>query len=71
MNTGEVPVPSTHGLLTTVAYQLEGQPAVYALEGSVSMGGATIQWLRDNLELIKHANEVEAIAASVGTVLTI
>jgi glycerol kinase len=65
MNTGEVPVPSTHGLLTTVAYQLEGQPAVYALEGSVSMGGATIQWLRDNLELIKDAKEVEAIAASV------
>ena len=65
MNTGEKAVTSSHGLLTTLAYQLEGQPAVYALEGSVSVGGAVVQWLRDNLELIKSASEVEAVAATV------
>ena len=56
---------SKHGLLTTVCYQFAGQPATYALEGSVNMAGATIQWLRDNLKLIKHANETEEIAKSV------
>ncbi|MCB2224152.1 MAG: glycerol kinase GlpK [Actinobacteria bacterium] len=65
LNTGERPVPSTHGLLTTVAYQIEGRPAVYALEGSVAIAGAGVQWLRDNLGLIADAAEVEALAASV------
>ena len=65
MNTGEQAVQSTNGLLTTVAYKLGDAPAVYALEGSVAIAGALIQWLRDNLELIEHASEVEAIAASV------
>jgi len=65
MNTGEQAVQSTNGLLTTVAYKLGDAPAVYALEGSVAIAGALIQWLRDNLELIDHASEVEAIAASV------
>lgn len=65
MNTGERPVPSPSGLLTTVAYQLSGQPCHYALEGSIAITGAAVQWLRDNLGLIKHAADTEAIAASV------
>ena len=65
LNTGERPVPSEHGLLTTVAYQVEGRPAVYALEGSVAVAGSGVQWLRDNLGLIGNAPEVEALAASV------
>jgi glycerol kinase len=62
LNTGERPVPSRHGLLTTVAYQVEGKAAVYALEGSVAIAGAGVQWLRDNLGLIAAAHEVEALA---------
>ncbi len=65
LNTGETPVPSHHGLLTTVAYQIEGRPAVYALEGSVAIAGAGVQWLRDNLGIIGSAPEVEALAATV------
>jgi glycerol kinase len=65
MNTGERPVESRHGLLTTVAYKLSGQPAHYALEGSVAIGGALVQWLRDNLGLIKASAEIEELAASV------
>ena len=65
LNTGETPVPSEHGLLTTVAYQMEGRPAVYALEGSVAIAGAGVQWLRDNLRIIDNAPEVEALAATV------
>jgi glycerol kinase len=65
LNTGERPVPSRHGLLTTVAYQLEGEPATYALEGSVAIAGAGVQWLRDNLRLIADAPDVEALAAGV------
>ncbi len=65
LNTGERPVPSEHGLLTTVAYQVEGRPAVYALEGSVAVAGSGVQWLRDNLGLIGDSPEVEALAASV------
>src|SRR5215207_7450471 len=52
LNTGPDPVPSRHGLLTTVAYQLGDAPPVYALEGSVAIAGALVQWLRDNLGLI-------------------
>jgi glycerol kinase len=58
-------VHSKNGLLTTVCYKLDNQPAVYALEGSIAMAGATVQWLRDNLKLIEHATETEAIAQSV------
>src|SRR4029079_12480970 len=58
-------VHSKNGLLTTVAYQLGNQPAVYALEGSIAMAGAKMQRLRDNLKLITHAAETEAIAQSV------
>eukprot|EP00936_MAST-01D_sp_MAST-1D-sp1_P002821 g2821.t1 len=65
MNTGTSPIPSTRGLLTTVAYKLGDAPAVYALEGSVAIAGALVQWLRDNLEMIKDASEIESIAASV------
>jgi len=65
LNTGERPVPSRHGLLTTVAYQLEGEPAAYALEGSVAIAGAGVQWLRDNLGLISAASEIEALAGGV------
>src|ERR1051326_853756 len=52
MNTGERPVQSKHGLLTTVAYQLEGHQPRYALEGSIAITGALVQWLRDNLGII-------------------
>jgi glycerol kinase len=65
MNTGEQPVESRHGLLTTVAYKLEKKPARYALEGSVAIGGALVQWLRDNLGLIKSSAEIEKLALSV------
>ena len=65
MNTGERPVESKHGLLTTVAYKLGDQPARYALEGSVAIAGALVQWLRDNLGLIKTSAEIEALAESV------
>ena len=65
MNTGEAPVPSHHGLLTTVAYRLGKQPAHYALEGSVAISGALVQWMRDNLGLIKTSQEIEELARSV------
>ncbi len=65
MHTGETPVPSKSGLVTTLAYQLEGQKPCYALEGSIAVTGALVQWLRDNLGLIKSSPEVETLAASV------
>lgn len=65
LNTGTRPVHSTNGLLTTVGYKIGSQPAVYALEGSIAMAGALIQWLRDNLGLIKSAPEVEELALTV------
>lgn len=64
MNTGARKVPSTHGLLTTVGYQVEGCDPVFALEGSVAVTGSLVQWLRDNLEMISSAHEVEDLAAS-------
>ena len=64
MNTGEAPVHSTHNLITTVAWRMDGKP-VYALEGSVFVGGAVVQWLRDELGLIKTAAETEALAQEV------
>ena len=64
MNTGEKPVKSENGLLTTIAWGIDGR-ITYALEGSVFMGGAVIQWLRDELGLIKTASETEALAESV------
>jgi glycerol kinase len=65
MNMGELPVPSTNGLLTTLAYQLENQKAVYALEGSIAMAGSLVQWFRDNLGLIEKSGDIETLAASV------
>ena len=54
MNTGDRPVQSSHGLLTTVAYQFANEKAQYALEGSVAIAGALVQWLRDNMGIIQH-----------------
>jgi glycerol kinase len=65
MNTGTNPVFSKFGLLTTVAYKFGEQPAHYALEGSIAITGALVQWLRDNLSLIRTSAEIEALAASV------
>jgi len=65
MNTGERAVPSTCGLLTTLAYKLGKQPAVYALEGSVAITGALVQWMRDNLGLIEKSADIETLARSV------
>ena len=65
MNTGEKPVPSTHGLLTTMAYKFDDQPAVYALEGSIAIAGALVQWLRDNLGIIEKSSDVETLANQV------
>jgi glycerol kinase len=64
-NTGPEVVRSSHGLISTVAYQILGQPPVYAVEGSVAVSGSLIQWLRDNLGIISSASEVESLAASV------
>ena len=65
MNTGEKPFPSTCGLLTTLGYKLGDKPGVYALEGSIAIAGALVQWLRDNLGIVQHASEIEALARSV------
>jgi glycerol kinase len=65
LNTGARPVPSRHGLLTTVGYQRRGEKPVYCLEGSIAIAGALVQWLRDNLGLIQSAPDVEALALSV------
>ena len=64
-NTGTDLVRSTHGLISTVAYQLAGEPVHYALEGSIAVTGALVQWLRDSLGLIGSAPEVETLARSV------
>ncbi|WP_234736201.1 glycerol kinase GlpK [Tellurirhabdus bombi] len=65
MNTGTELRHSTCGLLTTVAYQFKNQPVHYALEGSVAITGALVQWLRDNLGLIKHSSDIDALAQTV------
>jgi glycerol kinase len=65
LNTGTTIRPSTCGLLTTVAYQFAGKPAHYALEGSVAITGALVQWLRDNLGLIQTSADIEPLAHSV------
>ena len=61
MNTGDTPVSSTNRLLTTIAYQLDGKPT-YALEGSIFVAGAVVQWLRDGLKIIGAAPETQALA---------
>jgi glycerol kinase len=65
LNTGAQIVPSPSGLLTTVAYQLGAERAVYALEGSIAIAGALVQWLRDNLGLIDRSADIEALARTV------
>lgn len=65
LNTGETPVPSTHGLVTTLAYQMGADKPVYCLEGSIAIAGALVQWVRDNLGLIQSAPEIEELAAQV------
>lgn len=65
VNTGSEIVASTSGLLTTLAYQIGKSPAIYALEGSIAITGALVQWLRDNLGLIQTSAEVEKLAKSV------
>ena len=65
VNTGETPVHSRNGLITTLAYQLGDAPPRFALEGSIAVTGSLIQWLRDNLGLISDASEIEPLAASV------
>jgi glycerol kinase len=65
-NTGTTPVASSHGLLTTVAWQLgPDAPLVYALEGSVFVTGAAVQWLRDELGLVRESAEIEQLAGAV------
>ncbi len=65
LNTGTEPVPSAHGLLTTVGYQISGEKPVYCLEGAIAVAGSLVQWLRDNLGLIASAPEVETLARTV------
>jgi glycerol kinase len=65
MNTGEKPVASKYGLLTTVAYRIGSQPAVYALEGSIAITGALVQWVRDNFGLIEQSADIETLARTV------
>jgi glycerol kinase len=64
-NTGRAPVASSAGLLTTIAWQINGEPAEYALEGSIFVTGAAVQWLRDGLQIISRAEETEALARSL------
>lgn len=63
LNTGDSPVQSNNRLLTTIAYQLNGKPT-YALEGSIFIAGAVVQWLRDGLKIIRHAKETQPLAES-------
>jgi glycerol kinase len=65
LNTGTKVVPSKSGLLTTLGYKIGSQPAVYALEGSIAITGALVQWLRDNLGMIKTSGEIEDLAKTV------
>ena len=65
MNTGEKLVPSQCGLLTTLGYKIGNKPAVYALEGSIAITGALVQWLRDNLGIVEKSSDIEPLARSV------
>ena len=64
-NTGSKPIFSNHGLLTTVAYKFGNQDAAYALEGSVAIAGAAINWLKDNLQIINKPSDVSLFASQV------
>ncbi len=65
LNTGIEPVHSKNGLITTVGYQIQAEPVVYCLEGSIAIAGALVQWLRDNLNLIETSNDIEPLARTV------
>ncbi|HEX7556502.1 MAG TPA: glycerol kinase GlpK [Leptolinea sp.] len=65
MNTGTQPIASKNGLLTTFGYQIENQPPIFCLEGSIAISGALVQWLRDNLGIISKSSEIETLAYSV------
>jgi glycerol kinase len=65
LNTGNEIIQSSHGLLTTLGYKFGDNPAIYALEGSIAITGALVQWLRDNLGLIAKSSDVEELASSV------
>lgn len=65
MNTGTSPVVSQYGLITTVAFKLGDKPAQYALEGSIAVTGALVQWMRDNLSLIEKSQDIETLARTV------
>ena len=65
VNTGTALSYSNRGLLSTIAYQVSGQPATYALEGSIAVAGSLVQWVRDNLKIVKSAPEVDVLAESV------
>ncbi len=65
MNTGRQAVPSRHGLLTTIAYQMGDEPVCYALEGSIAIAGSLVQWARDRMELVSSAAELSELAARV------
>ncbi|MGC8576366.1 MAG: glycerol kinase GlpK, partial [Caldisericum sp.] len=65
LNTGTKPVQSKSGLLTTLGYKFGKEPAVYALEGSIAITGALVQWLRDNLKFFEKSSDIEAIARTV------
>ena len=65
MNTGTKPIQSKNGLLTTLGYKIGKEPAVYALEGSIAITGALVQWIRDNLKMIEKSADIEALAKTV------
>lgn len=65
MNTGSKPIHSKNGLLTTLGYKIGDEPAVYALEGSIAIAGALVQWMRDNLKMIEKSSDIEVLAKTV------
>ncbi len=65
LNTGNNPIQSHNGLLTTVGYKIGDHPATYCLEGSIAIAGALVQWLRDNLKMIQKSSDIEALAQTV------
>ncbi len=65
MNTGTKPIQSKNGLLTTLGYKIGKEPAVYALEGSIAITGALVQWIRDNLKMIQKSSDIESLAKTV------
>ncbi len=65
LNTGTEPIQSKNGLLATLGYKIGDQPAVYALEGSIAITGALVQWIRDNLKMIENSKDIEMLAKSV------